>query len=66
MLDWYSPAFYRAWMAYHNGHILAKQVAYFKALGRDTSIFSYYRSERTCGNKRQKKGLFTTYVEDGT
>ena len=26
--------------AYYHGHILAKQEAYFKALGGDTSIFS--------------------------
>ena len=35
-------ALYRSLMVYHHGHILAKQVAYFKALGRDTSIFSYH------------------------
>ena len=45
-------ALYRSWMVYHHGHILAKQVAYFKALGRDTSIFSVI--EGTCGNKRRK------------
>ena len=30
----------RSWMAYHHGYMLAKQVAYLKALGRDTSLFS--------------------------
>ena len=61
MLKW----LYWSWMVYHHGHILAKQVAHFKALGRDTSTFSCYRIERTCGNKKRKM-LFTTYVEDGT
>ena len=50
-------ALYRSLMVYHHGHILAKQVAYFKALGRDTSIFSYYRSKRTCGNNKPKKAF---------
>ena len=53
-------ALYRSWIVYHHiiMHIfnLAKQVAYFKALGRDTSIFS--QRERTCGNKRRKMSFY--------
>ena len=50
-----STALYRSWMVYRHRHILAKQIEYFKALGRHTSIFSSeLLSERTCGNKRRK------------
>ena len=39
-------------LVYHHRHILAKQVTYFKALSKDTSIFS--ERKRTCGSKRRK------------
>ena len=50
-------------LSYYHGHILAKQVAYVKALGRNNSIFS--QRERNCGNER-RKCLVTTYIEKGT
>ena len=52
---------YRSWMVYHHGRILAKQVAYFKALGRDTSIFSQRERKRTCGNKRRKMPCYNSH-----
>ena len=58
-------ALYSSWMVYHHGHILAKQVAYFKALDRDTVIFSYYLVKELVATKGEK-GLVTTYVEDRT
>ena len=45
-------ALYRSWMVFHHRHILAKKVTYFKALSKDTSIFS--ERKRRCGNKRRK------------
>ena len=37
----------------------ANQVAYFKALGRDTSIFS--QRENNCGNKRRKMPCYNLH-----
>ena len=56
-------ALYRSWIFYHHGHILAEQVAYFKALGSETSKFS--QSKRTCGKKKEKC-LVKTFIEEGT
>ena len=46
MLGWYCVIqVLDSLSSYYHAHILARQVAYFKALGRDTSILSY--RERT-------------------
>ena len=52
-------ALYRYWMVCHHGHILAKQAAYFKALDRDTSIFSSI--EGTCDDKRRKMPCYNLH-----
>lgn len=56
---------YRSLMVYHHGHIFAKQVANFKAIGRDSSIFSYYWVKELMATKGEKC-LVTAYLEDGT
>ena len=45
--------------SYYRGHILAKQVACFKALGRDASIFS--QRKRTYGSKRSKMPCYNLH-----
>ena len=47
-------------LVYHYGHILAKQVAYFKALGKDTS--PYLDREKELVATKGEKCLTTTYI----
>ena len=57
MLRWY--CFIQVLDGLSSWTYFAKQVAYFKALGRDTSIFS--QRENNCGNKRRKMPCYNLH-----